>query len=84
VGRILNWVLWLPAGAILGYLWLGLVEQHQHYANVMAEMETFRSKGPRFTALDGDALCHDIQNLQLLAGVKVRECSFNKSVDSTE
>jgi hypothetical protein len=84
VGKILNWVLWLPAGAMLGYLWLGMLEQDQHSAEVIAEMEAFRSKGPRFTAIDGDNLCRDIQDLQRLAGVKVRECNFNKSVDSTE
>jgi hypothetical protein len=76
VGKILNWILWLPAGAVLGYLWLSAVEQHHHYIQVMTEMEAFRSKGPRFTAIDGDSLCRDIQDLQRRAGVNARECTF--------
>jgi hypothetical protein len=76
VGNLLNWILWLPTGFLLGYLWLCVIEQHQHYVEVVAEMEVFRSKGPRFTAIDGDDLCRDIQDLQRQAGVKVRECTF--------
>jgi hypothetical protein len=84
VGKILNWVLWLPAGAMLGYLWFGMLEQNNHSAEIIVEMEAFRSKGPRFTAIDGDELCRDIQDLQRQAGLKVRECDFTKTVDSTE
>jgi hypothetical protein len=78
VGKILNWVLWLPAGAMLGYLWLGMLEQDQHSTEVIAEMEAFRSKGPRFTAMNGVDLCESIVQLQRHAGLPERDCIFGE------
>ena len=77
MGKILNWVLWFPAGAMLGYLWFGMLEQNNHSAEVLVEMEAFRSKGQRFTARDGDELCRDIQAIQEHIGLPERECTFN-------
>jgi hypothetical protein len=78
MGKWLNWLIWLPAGALIGYLWVGTVQQHQHNAKILAQLESFKSKGPRFTAQDGDDLCQSVQELQRQAGLKVRECRFGE------
>jgi hypothetical protein len=72
----MNWGIWLPVGALIGYLWVGTLEQHQHNATVLAQLESFKSKGPRFTAADGDDLCRSVQELQRHNGLPVRDCTF--------
>jgi hypothetical protein len=78
-----NFLVWIPFGAALGYLAFIVWQQHQyntaqtaHNAEVIEQLEVFRQKGPRFTADNGNELCRDVQELQRLAGLKVRECTF--------
>jgi hypothetical protein len=78
-----NFLVWIPFGAALGYLAFIVWQQHQynteqtaHNAEVIERLEVFQQKGPRFTADNGNELCRDVQELQRLAGLKVRECTF--------
>jgi hypothetical protein len=80
-----NFLVWIPFGAALAYVFIGLMdqqthntEQAAHNAEVIERLEAFRNVGPRFTAQDGDELCRDIQELQRLAGLEVRECRFGE------
>jgi len=75
----MNWLFWLPAGALMGYLWVGTLQQNQHNATVLEQLESFKSKGPRFTADNGDDLCRSVQELQRHAGLPVRDCTFGAS-----
>ena len=76
--RLSNLVIWIPVGAILGYLLFGAIQQKQHFVEVVDQLESFQQKGPRFTAQDGDDLCRDIQALQRRAGLEARECRFGE------
>jgi hypothetical protein len=79
VGKWTNWLFWLPIGALIGYLWMGTIQQNQHNTRVLEQLESFKSKGPRFTADHGQDLCGSVQELQRQAGLKVRECTFGAS-----
>jgi hypothetical protein len=83
--RWTNFVIWIPFGAMLSYLFVGLVEQQTHNteqeahnAEVIERLEAFRNVGPRFTARDGDELCEDVRKLQEYVGLEVRECRFGE------
>ena len=78
MAKWLNWLCWLPAGALIGYLWVGTIQQNQHNAQVIAQLQAFKSVGPRFTAADGDDLCRSVQELQRQAGMPVRDCRFGE------
>jgi len=56
----------------------------QRQAVILVEIEQFKNRGGRFTEGNGVDLCGSVQELQRQAGLKVRECDFTKSVDSTE
>jgi hypothetical protein len=80
-----NFLIWIPFGAALAYLFIGLVEQQTHNtdqalhnAEVIERLEAFRNVGPRFTAKDGDDLCEDVRKLQEYVGLPERECAFNE------
>jgi len=45
-----------------------------HYLEFQDRMQSFVSKGPRFTANDGQALCERIQKLEK----EPKECNFAK------
>jgi hypothetical protein len=81
-----NFLVWIPVGAALGYLFFGLIEQQTHNteqaalnAEVIERLEAFRNVGPRFTAADGDDLCGSVQELQRYNGLPVRDCTFGAS-----
>jgi hypothetical protein len=76
--RLSNLVIWIPVGAILGHLLFGVIQQKQHLAEVVDQLEAFQQKGPRFTAADGDELCEDVRKLQEYVGLPERECAFNE------
>jgi hypothetical protein len=83
--RWTNFVIWIPFGAALSYLFIGVVEQQTHNteqavhnAEVIERLEAFRNVGPRFTAKDGDELCEDVRELQHRVGLEVRECRFGE------
>jgi len=83
--RWTNFLIWIPFGAALAYLFIGLVdqqthntEQTAHNAEVIERLEAFRNVGPRFTAQDGDELCRDIRAIQEYVGLPERECTFNE------
>jgi hypothetical protein len=78
MGKWLNWLVWLPAGALIGYLWVGALQQNQHNAAVLAQLQSFKSVGPRFTADNGDDLCGSVQELQRHNGLPVRDCTFGE------
>jgi hypothetical protein len=80
-----NFLIWIPFGAALAYVFIGLVdqqthntEQAAHNAEVIERLEKFRSVGPRFTAQDGDDLCEDVRKLQEYVGLEMRECRFGE------
>jgi hypothetical protein len=81
----INLFVWIPVGAALSYLFIGLVEQQTHNTKqalhnveVIERLEAFRSVGPRFTAVDGDDLCGSVQELQRYNGLPVRACTFGE------
>jgi hypothetical protein len=83
--RWTNFLIWVPFGAALSYLFIGVVEQQTHNAEqaahnaeVIERLEAFRNVGPRFTAKDGDDLCGSVQELQHRVGLEVRECRFGE------
>ena len=78
MGKWTNWLFWLPAGALIGYLWVGTIQQNQHNAAVLAQLEAFKSAGKRFTADNGQDLCGSVQELQRHAGLEVRDCQFGE------
>jgi hypothetical protein len=82
--RLTTVLLSLFLSLILSYLLVSNYLQFQHNSVVIEELQTFKARGGRFTAADGRSHCLDIQELQRLAGTKVRECNFNESVESTE
>jgi hypothetical protein len=78
-----NLLIWIPVGAALSYLFIGLVdqqahnvEQAAHNSEVIKRLEEFRSVGPRFTAKDGDDLCEDVRTIQRHIRLPERECTF--------
>ena len=79
MGKWLNWLIWLPTGVLIGYLWISSVEQQQHNAEVLVQLQTFKSKGSRFTGDNGNDLCRSVQELQRHAGLPVRDCTFGVS-----
>jgi hypothetical protein len=83
--RWTNLLIWIPFGAALSYLFLGLIEQQTHNteqalhnAEVIERLEAFRNVGPRFTAQDGDDLCEDVRKIQEYVGLPERDCRFGE------
>jgi UDP-2,3-diacylglucosamine pyrophosphatase LpxH len=76
-------VFWYLIWPILGALVAGWAFNAYHilqtHNQVIAELKAFKSVGKRFTADDGLSHCLDIQELQRIAGVKVRECARKES-----
>jgi hypothetical protein len=63
---------WHVVAVALCGLFLGL--QWAHFVWINQRMDQFISKGPRFTAQDGYALCLRVQVLERAQGVAVTRC----------
>jgi hypothetical protein len=73
---VVSVVVWVSLGVLLALFAVNHILTIRQNTVILEELQAFRSKGPRFTAIDGDSLCRDIQDLQRLAGVNVRGCTF--------
>lgn len=55
-----------------------IVIQYFVFVQFYAQINTFMTKGKRFTALNGDELCYRIQRLEQINGIEPLPCEYNK------
>ena len=74
IAIILATILFL--GFLIYYNYSNL-EFKKQIISITNELEKFKSKGPRFTAKDGQDLCEEIQAMQLrLEGRSLLQCHY--------
>jgi len=52
------------------------VIQLTQYIELKTKVSQFMSMGPRFTAADGQEVCMRVQELEKVAGIVVKPCSY--------
>jgi hypothetical protein len=76
--KLFDGLVWVVVGILLAWAIFNTWQVVRHRSDILDQLESFQQKGPRFTADDGDELCRDIQELQRLNGLEVRECRFGE------
>jgi hypothetical protein len=74
--KLFDGLVWVVVGALVAWAIFNTWQVVRHRTEILDQLESFQKKGPRFTAENGNELCRDIQELQRLAGLEVRECAF--------
>lgn len=64
----------LVSVVLIAALVVGEVDRRTKAEHAIAEMRSFIAQGPRFTAIAGDRLCRDIQQIQKHLGLEAEDC----------